>query len=134
MSAGTNIDTTLGTLFWREHPHLFIKAGWGNKYCRCCLNTKSDPMHTTAVNDATHPGNCTGYRVASNEEVGFAPVGWNDNGGACHFQMQDSYEDAVAFIEKIQNGGDPEGRTYEHWQIDERRYFTAVDTNVVVLS
>ena len=48
--------------------------------------------------------------------------------------MYDTYEEAVAFIEMIQSGGDPEGRTYEHWQIDERTYFTAVDTNVVVLS
>jgi hypothetical protein len=123
----TNPDTSLGTDFWRANPHLFVEAHWGPQYCRCCLNEKDDPKHTEAVNPGTHPGNCTGYRVARGTEVGFAPIGWSDNGAACSYQMYDTYQEALAFVVQMRT-------EYDHWQIDERTYYTAVDTNVTVLA
>jgi hypothetical protein len=127
MAERTNIDTSLGTAFWQEHPHLFLQAHWGPQYCRCCLGEEGEQIHAVVVNSATHPGNCTGYRVARRGEVGFAPVGWSDNGAACSYQMYDTYEEALAFVDRTRD-------EFEHWQIDERNYYTAVDTNVVVLS
>lgn len=133
--ARSNPDTALGTEFWQSHEHLFVPAGWGPEYCRCCLDKEREGgMHTQATDPATHVGNCTGYRVARREEVGYAVGAWNDDGSACSFPVKDSYEEAEAFARDLLENGDYDGRTYQHAQVEERRYYTAVDTNVAVIA
>jgi len=138
--APTNPDTTLGTAFWREHPHLFLAAGWGEEYCRCCLDPDGGEIHDVVTDPSVHPGNCTDYRVPRKpDEILFSVTGWNDgdeehDGAACHYQTQDSYQAALDYATLLSEHGDDRGRIYQHYSISERIYFTAVDTNVVVLS
>jgi hypothetical protein len=127
--------STLPREFWQSTPHLFIPAHWGPQYCRCCADPKRRKIHDVRPEPATHVGNCTGYEVATKDEFGFAVTAWNDDGGACHYGMKDTFEEAMAFVDNLRKSGDfqRDGRMWQHFQIDERRYYTSVDTNVIVL-
>jgi hypothetical protein len=138
MTMYRNPDTDLPTEFWQEHTHLFIAAHWGPEYCRCCTDREKVEIHQVEVDRATVVGNCTGYRVRG-EQVQYAVTAWNDEdtgGGGCSYAAKPSYEEALAQVDDLRANGDPglSGRVYQHFQIEERRYYTAVDTNVVVIS
>lgn len=132
-----SIDTTLDTAFWRATPHVFVKAHWGTRYCRCCLDGKAKKIHKVKHQDSDliGEGHLTGYRVASKQDVIFTVSGWNGdgNGGSCSFGARKTWEEAVEFM----NGPyavSGAGERYDHYQIEERSYYTVVDTNVAVLS
>lgn len=130
--ANDNPDTEMGTMFWRQQPHLFIPAHWGPKYCRCCLDPQGSEVHTDETDPATHVGNCTDYPVARPDQVIYAVNAWSDNGGSCSFGARPTYAEALEFANEVRKNGD-NGRFYDHFQIDERRYRTVCDTNVAVL-
>ena len=119
--------------FWRDRKHLFVPAHWGPDYCRCCLNEAGEAVHDVQPDRGTHVGNCTGYRVARETETLYAVVGWSDDGAGCAFgNASRTVEEAYAFVESGR-AVRSDGRAYDHYQIEERTYFTACDTNVLVL-
>lgn len=134
MTQTSSRPTSLDLAFWQQQPHLFLPAAWGERYCRCCLDAAEAAVHVDAeaIDPAIHPDSCTGYRVGRREQTSFSVTGWNDGGGSCSYASIPSYSEALAFVDYLKSGGD-QGRVWQHYQIEERRSYTAVDTNVMVL-
>ena len=129
----TDPDTSLEVGFWQQQPHLFLPAAWSERYCRCCLDAADAAVHVPpeATDPATDPESCTGYRIGRAEHS-FSVTGWSDDGGSCTYASIPSYGEALVFVDYLKRGSD-QGRVWQHYQIEERRCYTAVDTNVVVL-
>lgn len=131
-------DTKVDAATWRSTPHVFVKAGWGNRYCRVCLDPRQKKVHRVRHQDSDLIGDAhlTGYRVASKEDVVYAVVGWNEDGGSCSYAARHAtYEAALEEARDLMVNGDParEGRVYDHYEVHERSYYTCVDTNVAVI-
>jgi hypothetical protein len=117
-------SSALDSTYWRTASHTFTPAHWGPKYCVLCNATRSGEgvvhvqPHRLPFNDPRHFGSYPS--PVERLETWWKVEAWNTTkGGSCTYDVQPSYEAAVAQAQALIENGDWKGVTYEHYAVAE---------------
>jgi len=121
--------------YWREMPHVFMKAHWGRRYCELCLDGPLKGIHLRGLVDED-PRRYIGS-MGRNYPIGrvtdhtwYRVDAWNEtNNASCSYPAGDDFDSAVEQARIMRDSGDVEGRHYEHYLVTEIYEHTVCDTN-----
>jgi hypothetical protein len=118
-------DSSRDMTYWLVTEHVFTPAGWGEEFCRLCLQRESGEktVHLDAKELPRHDPRryhpILAYPIAVPSTTVWQVEGWSDDGGSCSYADSGSWEAALATIEDYTSNGDHAGRTYDHYLVHE---------------